>query len=362
VEFLPDNDAMRRRAAAGQPLTRPELCVLLAYGKIVVNDEILASDLPDDPLLEAELLRYFPLAMREGFGESIRRHRLRREIISLQVTNSMVNRVGNTFVHDIRERTGASTADIARCFSIVRDSFLLRDLWAEIESLDDQLVAPAQTAMLIATQRLIERGTLWALRGLPRPVDLTRAVDALRPAVAMLAAELEAILPQGERAAIAERANPFVQAAVPEALARRVAALDTLVAAGDIAALAAIARVAVVDAARLYFELGARLGFDWLRAAADRLPRESHWQMMAGNAVVDDLATVQRNLAASALAGAPVDSGSIDVGHLIEAWSGPRHEALDRVDRVVVDLKSQPALDLAMLTVAANELRGLATA
>ncbi|HJQ59466.1 MAG TPA: NAD-glutamate dehydrogenase, partial [Vineibacter sp.] len=169
VEFLPDNDAMKRRAAGGQPLTRPELSVLLAYGKIVVNDEILASDLPDDPLLEAELLRYFPLAMREGHVESIRRHRLRREIIALQVTNSMVNRVGSTFVHDIRERTGASTADIARCFAIVRDSFLLRDVWAEIESLDDQLVAAAQTGMLIATQRLIERGTLWALRGLPRP-------------------------------------------------------------------------------------------------------------------------------------------------------------------------------------------------
>ncbi|HKU99800.1 MAG TPA: NAD-glutamate dehydrogenase [Vineibacter sp.] len=362
VEFLPDNDAMKRRASAGQPLTRPELCVLLAYGKIVVHDEILASDLPDDPLLEAELLRYFPLAMREGFSDSIRRHRLRREIAALQVTNSMVNRVGSTFVHDIRDRTGASTADIARCFAIVRDSFLLRDLWAEIESLDAQLVAPAQTAMLIATQRLIERGTLWALRGLPRPVDMTRAVDALRPAVATMAAELDSLLPQGERAAIAERASTFIQAGVPEALARRVAALDTLAAAGDIAALAAISRVPVVDAARLYFDLGARLGFDWLRAAADRLPRETHWQMMAGNAVVDDFATVQRNLAASALAGAPVEAGAIDVVGLIETWIAPRRESLDRVDRVVVDLKSQPALDLAMLTVAANELRGLATA
>ncbi|MCW5748315.1 MAG: NAD-glutamate dehydrogenase, partial [Alphaproteobacteria bacterium] len=235
VEVLPDNDGMRRRAAAGQPLSRPELSVLLAYGKIVVNDEILASELPDDPLLETELLRYFPLAMRDSYGDSIRRHRLRREIIALQVTNSMVNRVGSTFVHDIRERTGASTADIARCFAIVRDSFLLRDVWTEIESLDDQLVAPAQTAMLIATQRLIERGTLWALRGLPRPVDMTRAVDALRPAVAILAAEMEGLLPQGERAAIAERAGTFMQAGVPHALAHRVAALDTLAAAGDVA-------------------------------------------------------------------------------------------------------------------------------
>ncbi|MCW5749415.1 MAG: NAD-glutamate dehydrogenase, partial [Alphaproteobacteria bacterium] len=151
---------------------------------------------------------------------------------------------------------------------------------------------------------------------------------------------------------------------VPHALAHRVAALDTLAAAGDVAALAAVARVAVVDAARLYFELGARLGVDWLRAAADRLPRETHWQMMAGNAVVDDLANVQRGLAASTLAGAPAGAaaGAIDVGHLIDAWSAPRREALERVERVIVDLRSQPTHDLAMLTVAANELRGLATA
>ncbi|QQS14870.1 MAG: NAD-glutamate dehydrogenase [Rhodospirillales bacterium] len=362
VEFLPDNDAMKRRAAAGQPLTRPELCVLLAYGKIAVNEEILASDLPDDPLLEGELSRYFPGAMREAFGDSIRRHRLKREIVSLQITNSLVNRVGSTFVHDIRERTGATTADIARCFAIVRDSFLLREVWTDIEALDGALVADAQTAMLIATQRLVERATLWALRGLPRPVDMTKAVDALRPSVAILAEGLEDLLPQGERAAIMQRAETFRLAGAPEPLARRVAALDTLGAAGDVAALAAVARVGVPDAARLYFELGARLGFDWLRAAAERLPRETPWQMMASNALVDDLAGVQRSLAASALSGAPVDAQTVEVGGLIERWMTPRLEALERAERLMVDLKTQPQVDLAMLTVAVTELRGLATA
>ena len=79
---------------------------------------------------------------------------------------------------------------------------------------------------------------------------------------------------------------------------------------------------------------------------------------------MDDLATVQRGLAASALAGAPVGAaaGAIDVEGLIDSWSAPRREALDRVERVILDLKSQPTLDLAMLTVAANELRGLTTA
>jgi glutamate dehydrogenase len=206
VEYLPDNDSMKRRATAGQPLTRPELSVLLAYGKLAANDEILDSDLPDDPLLEAELLRYFPPAMQQHYGEAIRRHRLRREIIALQVVNSMVNRVGGTFVHDIRERTGAGGADIARCFSIVRDSFALRDIWGEIEALDPQLVAEAQTAMLIASQRLTERGTVWCLRNLARPVDMTAAVTRWKAAVNALNADLESLLPEGENQQLRARA------------------------------------------------------------------------------------------------------------------------------------------------------------
>src|SRR5205085_6530946 len=90
VEFLPDTAAMRARALAKQYLTRPELSVLLAYAKIDLTDEILDSDLPDDPLLEGELLLYFPTTLRQNFEPQVRAHRLRREIATLQVVNSLV--------------------------------------------------------------------------------------------------------------------------------------------------------------------------------------------------------------------------------------------------------------------------------
>ena len=60
VEFLPDDETIRQRGAAKRGLTRPELSVLMAYAKNVLNDELLASDLPDAPELEDELLAYFP--------------------------------------------------------------------------------------------------------------------------------------------------------------------------------------------------------------------------------------------------------------------------------------------------------------
>ncbi len=46
VEFLPSDAALRALAQAGKGLTRPELCVLLAYAKLDLDAEILASPCP----------------------------------------------------------------------------------------------------------------------------------------------------------------------------------------------------------------------------------------------------------------------------------------------------------------------------
>ncbi len=62
IEFLPSTEEMARRRSQGEGLTSPELCTLLAYTKIVLEREVLESDLPDDPALHALLIDYFPSA------------------------------------------------------------------------------------------------------------------------------------------------------------------------------------------------------------------------------------------------------------------------------------------------------------
>ena len=77
--------------------------MLLAYCKMWLFDEIMASDLPEDPWIGTALARYFPALLREKFGAYIPRHPLKREIVATHVLNSMVNRVGSTFVHRLAE-------------------------------------------------------------------------------------------------------------------------------------------------------------------------------------------------------------------------------------------------------------------
>ncbi|HMO44120.1 MAG TPA: NAD-glutamate dehydrogenase, partial [Phenylobacterium sp.] len=72
VEGLPDAAAIAQRQEAGQGLTRPELAVLMAYGKIQLFREMVETDVPDDPWFERVLEGYFPAPLRP-YAEPMRR-------------------------------------------------------------------------------------------------------------------------------------------------------------------------------------------------------------------------------------------------------------------------------------------------
>lgn len=356
VEFLPDSAAMRARGQSRQYLTRPELSVLLAYAKLDLSDEILPSDLPDDPLLQDELLRYFPATLQQKFEAALGQHRLRREIVTLQVVNSLVNRCGPTFVHAVGQRTGAQAAAIARAFTVARDAWQLRALWTDIEALDADLKAESQTRMLVASQRFLMRTVQWILRRLPQPLDTmaaTRQLGAARQALEGLPVEL---VGEAEHAALTERAASFEAMGAPAGLARRAAALQTLAAAGDLAQAAEASGRTIEDAARLYFRLGERLSLAALGTAAQKLPREGLWPSQAAISMLDELSALHADLLGSVLRAAPAEA---DPARALARWGEARKLALERVDRLREEMAAASQIDLAMLSVATSELRSL---
>jgi glutamate dehydrogenase len=354
VEFLPDAVTMRTRANNKQFLTRPELSVLLAYAKIDLTDEILDSDLPDDPLLEGELVRYFPTTLHQRFDRQIRAHRLRREIATLQVVNSLVNRCGPTFVRTVGQRTGANAAAIARAFAVVRDAWKLRELWAEIEALDSTLKAEAQIRMLVASQRFLLRTVQWTLRRLPQPIDTLAATEQLRAAVAALGDLPASLIGEAESTALDERAAAFEMLGAPPDTARRASALETLASAGDLMLAAKANGCSIEEAARLYYRLGERLALARLEAAVHKLPREGQWPAQAAVAMHDELAGLRADLLNSVL------RTKGDTETILQRWGEGRPLALERVDRLKEELATTGGpIDLAMLSVAASELRSL---
>ncbi len=193
---LPTDETISERGTARGGLVMPELAVLLAHAKIELNHDLLASDLPDDGYMTRELVQYFPRVLWERFPEEMKEHRLRRELISTYVTNSLVNRAGMTFVFRLSEETGAAAADIARAYTVAREVFEMRSLWTAIEELDDVIPADAQLEMLLEGRKLVERATRWLVRSRPRPLEIAAEIEHFAPGAALLAEILARAAPR----------------------------------------------------------------------------------------------------------------------------------------------------------------------
>jgi len=357
LEFLPDDEELAERRAAKRGLTAPEAAVLLAYSKIALYDELLASDAPEEPTIATAIERYFPRPLREAYRKYIAAHPLRREIIATHVTNSMVNRVGSTFVHRMHEETGATSPDVVRAYIIAREAFGMVELWRAVEALDYKVPERVQTDLGISAGRLLVRATLWLLRNRTHLADVAAAIARFEPGVRALARLLPEALPEAERSACRQAQARFVAAGVPEGLAARVAVSDSLFAALDVVEVATALHCEPEVVARLYFALGGRLEFPWLRSRIDHLASSSHWQALAKAALRDDLASMQRQLTAVALRAAP---GERDPARLAALWEAAHRMLLERFGQVLADLRTAEAPDFAMLSVAMRELRNLA--
>jgi glutamate dehydrogenase len=357
IEYLPSDDEIAERKAARLGLTAPERAVLLAYSKMQIYDELLAADIPEEPTIATALERYFPLPLRGRFARHIRAHALRREIIATHVTNSMVNRVGSTFVHRMREETGASTAEVVRAYVITRESFGMVPFWQQAEALELKMPDPMQSAMLLESGRMIVRATLWLLRNRRHVTDVAAAIAHFRPGVEALAAALPEALAASERQDWDKARARYAEAGASAEVAARVAGFDALPAALDLVEVGDALGRAVAGVAQVYFALGGRLEFPWLRAQFATLPSESHWQALAKAALRDELAAMQRQLAADVLRGAAAKG---DAEQAIGAWEESNRPLLERFRQVHADLRAQKTIDLAMASVAMRELRNIA--
>jgi glutamate dehydrogenase len=350
LEFLPDDETLAARSAQRRGFVRPELAVLLAYAKMALYAELLASNLPDAAELDGELHGYFPATLRDRLAGQIASHPLRREISATVLTNDLVNRTGMTFVDEMRTRTGRLAPEAARAYAIVRDLFELRVLWAEIEKLDNKATAAVQTDMLLEIVGLIEHAAAWLLRG--KRLDIGGEIIKFGPIARSLVASLSDLLPEYDTRLVAERTQRFREAGVPESLAVRIAALPFLACALDIGELAERSLQPLERTARIYYGAGAQFALDEMRAAARRLPADTPWQKLALESMIDDLFALQADLAARILA-----SDCAAKPDPLVAWSTANAASLAPVEALTRELRAANIPDLAMLVVASRQLR-----
>ncbi len=351
VEFLPDDMEIAERRRRASPLTRPEIAVLLAYAKLSLHADLLNSSVPDDPYLARELGRYFPPSISSRFPDALERHRLRRDIISTGLANSMINRGGPTLVVRIADQTGATVDRIAGAFAAVRDSFGLTALNTEIEELDGKIAGMAQITLFVAVQNLLLDRIVWFLRNVDLGQGLAGVIAHYQSGIAAVADALDGLLPEDATQALAQRADKLVAEGVPDALAQRLATLPALAAAADAVLIADRTGKPVAEAAQTYFAAIAYFQLDRVVGAAGSIKVTDYFDRLALDRALDTIGDAMRRIAAEVTASG---SGAAAVSTWVTAKGGA-----ERVRQAVHEIAAS-GLTLSKLSVAASMLADLA--
>jgi glutamate dehydrogenase len=353
VEFLPDDMELQERRRRSQPLTRPELAVLLAYAKLTLKHDLLESAVPDDPYLARELSRYFPQTIAGKFPDALEHHRLRREIIATQLANSMISRGGPTLVVRIADQTGASADRIAAAFATVRNSYDLLGLNGAIEALDNKIPGKLQLELFAAVQDLLLDRIIWFLRNVDLGRGLAAAIEHYHAGIAAVAAAFDRVLPENAQSARAARAAELARAGVPDALAHRIADLPWMMAASDIVLVADRSNKPITDVAATYFAAGAYFQLDRIATAARGIKVADYFDRLALDRALDSIGDAERRLAAEMMMNGAAGTGGV------ADWVKSRGEHVERV-RLAVHEIAASGLTLSKLSVAASMLGDLA--
>lgn len=358
VEFLPTNKDIIKRQVEKIGMTRPELCVMLAYSKMDLYPQILASDLPKDPYFAPELFKYFPTLMQKNFKEEIENHQLRPEIIATALTNSIVNKAGITFVNQIVSDTGFSPVDVVRNFIIVCDVFELDEIWDEIEQLGAKITPETKSKMFATINKILERSVVWLLRHQQR-IDTKTAIIKYGAMVKQLLDILDDILASASRSSFDNKVEIYSAANVPTELAKKIAALDPLASTFDITEIATKSDFNIKTIARIYFEIGTRLNLKWIRVKVNGIIADNYWQKLSLKSILEDLYFYQMRLSSQIVQFSCANKSSCEPDKSIEFWIKSHQNVVERYDNFIAELKEQTNPDLSVFVVALSRVRTL---
>ncbi|MDM9624468.1 NAD-glutamate dehydrogenase [Rhizobium sp. S152] len=350
VETLPDDTVMAERYAAGKPLTRPEIGVLLSYAKIVLFDLLAASDLPDDPYFASTLENYFPAKMRKTNASDITEHRLKREIVATVLANEAINRGGPGFVVSMMDATAASAPEVVRSAIVARDGFDLARLWAEVDALDGKISGQMQNRLYEEIGHIFTVLTRLLLKTQMTKGNIAETVDRLQAAVKKLKPVFASqVVPELEA-----REGEYRDAGVPDKLAAEISGLLGFALVPEIMQIAERTGEPLVRAAESYFAVSRTFRIGRLLAAGGRIVTSDHYENLALARSIDQIAGARRDIVIAALS----NHGKEKLP--VQAWHAHDRIRINRIAEELTGLSDSGDPNLARITVAAGLLTDLA--
>lgn len=354
IEFIPTDEELAERAAAGKDLTRPELSVLVSYAKMVLKESLVTDEITENPYYRQLLVKSFPRPLREKFNDAMDNHPLRKEIIATKLANNIVNDMGLNFMVRMNEETGANEAEIALCYSIASEIFQMRETWLSISDLDNKIPSNVQTEMLYQLRRTVRRATRWFLRHRTKAQSIEQAIEIFSPTFADLSENLTKYIVKTESDRIVSAREELTQSGVPTDIAQRIVSLSSLFSVMDLTQIAQNSNRKIDMVSHTYFKLGAQMGLHWFLDQITNQPVSNHWQALARASYREELDWQQRTLSEVVLNSFEGESSDID--GQIEQWMDSQDLLLQRWKQMLTEFKTSQSHDFAKFSVALREL------
>lgn len=345
LEGLPSTAQMQTRKAEGQPLTRPELAVLLAWSKIVLFDDLVASTLPDDAWFAPVLKAYFPSPI-DAFSNAMSGHRLRREIIATVVANRTLDFIGPVALLRLRELTGAAPAEAVRALEAARAVLDIAGFRKEVFALDAKVPADLQTELQLEAIHAASEAAAWFIRATPGQSigDAVKLTHAPLNELKMSLADVQSDFPASR---IERESRGFVKRGAPHALAQWTAAMSYFAQGLVVVDVARQSNKKVPETAACFYAIGDALRLDRLRASArEGLASAPYWDRVAGRRLISELVRLQASATDDAL-----KSGGAD------AWLAARTEERKQLISTLTALGKDHAWSFAKFALSTDAVR-----
>ncbi|MGO0309483.1 NAD-glutamate dehydrogenase [Endozoicomonas acroporae] len=353
---LPSDTEIKARVKAGEGLTRPEIAILLSHTKLELFESLVSANVADDPILAAKLLDYFPSQLRNQFPDQIRHHPLKTEILATHLSNEVGNRMGATFIEYIHQETRQSELNCVRAFMAIKEIFSIPSIWDQFESLGFAVKDDIQRIELFRIQQHIEKACIWLLKNHGCPMDIESLISNYKPGVCAVSGQLAQLLGEEDCAWLGGRVARLQEAQLPQTLAETCASLRYLYYVLFMVSVANEYQFTVIDVASVFFALEDYLCLPWLRERIRQLPVNDLWQRKAQSSLKDQL---DRTLNDNCIHVLTHSQGKPE--ERLNRWLEKNAELIDRWKATIREIQSAREQNLAMLSVAVQELSLIAS-
>ncbi len=354
TEGLDEDEALSRRAAEGNGLTRPELAVLFSSAKLALQNAIENSDLTDDKAFDPTLLSDFPETMQGPFRQQILSHRLRRELIATNLANRIVNRLGMIHPFELVEEEGAPLDHVVAAFFCADRLLGIQEIWERLENTK----MPEEARLLLFDKAALATRNQMAdlLRAGAGNVGPSKLEAQLSSSIAELSDKAKGLLQAERPFHSAHLRDEFESVGAP---ARETEMVTRLF---DLDGVIGLARLSVdsgISASRLtgaFTDLGAELGLDWAQGTAALMNPSDPWERLLIAGLARDFQQMRLDLLARLTSG---KGKSVNPVEAKDRWSETHRSAIEQFRAMIARARSSAPVTPAILAQIASQARNL---